>query len=224
MERIDDLQFNGLKLIQDDECFCFGTDSVELANFVVPGKNKPACDLGSGSGILSVLLAAKKGYKVTAVEVQERLAELCQKNVELNNLQQQITVVNQRMQDFCVNENKGKFDVVITNPPYQKLGSGDARVNESILIARSEILVTLDKVIECASHLTKFGGLFYIVHKTERLAEVITLCTQNLLQPKILQVLTPNSTKPPHLFLLSCIKNGKAGIKVLKERTVNMKV
>ncbi len=174
--RLDDLQFNGLKLWQDPAAFCFGSDAVELANFVPKaGKAQAACDLGAGNGILSVLLAAKKNYRVTAVEIQSAAAALCRKNAEYNGLTDRIAVVNQAMQEFCVPANRGAFDIVVCNPPYEPTLSGEPSASEAERIARFEVFVTLTEVIAAAAHLTKFGGKFYLVHKTQRLAEALTL-------------------------------------------------
>lgn len=222
--RLDDLQFNNLKLYQDPLAFCFGSDAVELANFVPDGQNKNLCDIGAGNGILSVLLAAKKGYKVTAVEIQKSAYGICKENIELNGLQSAVTAVNMPVQEFCKGENAGAFSAVVCNPPYEKVLSGDVSKVESIRIARSEEKLVLSEAVKCAAHLTKFGGRFYMVHKTERLGETLKLCIEALLEPKILQILRPSKDKPPHLFLLMCQKNGGAGLKVLKEREVKASI
>ena len=226
MERLDDLQFNGLQLLQKTEGFCFGSDAVELANFVPVATrfSASACDLGAGNGIISVLLAAKKNYTVTAVEIQNSAAQLCEKNIELNGLAGKITVVNAAMQDFCRAENKGVFDVTVCNPPYEPLCKGEQSLVDAVRTARFEEAVTLQEVILTAAHLTKFGGKFYLVHKVERLSEVLRLCSEQLVEPKILQILRPASHKPPHLFLLQCTKNGKTGLRVLPEREIRSHV
>jgi len=223
MTRLDDLQVNGLKMLQDPSGFRFGSDAVELANFVPQAsiKSTTLCDLGCGSGILALLLASKKNYRVAAVEIQESMANLCKKNVELNGLGDKVTVYNGCMKEFCVSSNAGAFDVVVSNPPYEKMTKGQKSENESVRISRFEEKITLQEVVQCAAFLVKFGGYFYIVHKTERMAEVIDLCSQNKLTPKILQVLRPGGGKPPHLFLLQCKRNGAAGLSVLKEREVD---
>ncbi len=221
-ERVDDLQVNALNLIQNKEQFCFGTDAVLLANFVphASARRKVACDLGSGNGIIAVLLASKKNYKVTAIEVQKSVAELCEKNMVLNALTDKVSVVNIDMQSYCTQSNKGKFDVVVCNPPYEKKGTGQQSENEFVRIARSEECVTLDEVVKSASHLAKFGGDFYMVHKIERLAEAITLCKNATLEPKVLQILRPSENKNPHLFILKCTSGAKEGLQVLSECSV----
>ena len=192
MERIDDLQVNGLKLIQDSELFCFGCDAVELANFVTGLPSSNVCDLGCGSGIIPVLLAGKRGMSVTGVELQEACVSLARRSV----------------------------DIVTCNPPYRKEGSGFKQERGSVALARHEIAVTLAEAVHCASRLTKSGGKFFTVCHIERLAEMISLCTSEKLEPKILQILRPCDGKPPHLFLLKCIKDAAPALTVLPERAV----
>ncbi len=219
MERVDDLQCKGLKLIQDTEKFCFGCDAVELANFVEGTAADRAVDLGSGNGIITVLLAGKKGIPTTAVEIQPPLCQLTARNIELNGLQEKASAVCMPMQEYSRN-NKGSATIVVCNPPYRRLGSGQMQNADCIAAARHEVFVTLKEVVESAAALLSTGGRFYMVLSAERLAEGLAYCVNNLLEPKVLQILTPNETKPPHLFLLKCLKDGRPGLKVLKERAV----
>ena len=221
-ERIDDLQYNGLKLIQDTEQFCFGCDAVELANFVGGPSGARACDLGAGNGIISVLLAAKKNMRVTAVEIQAPAAELCVRNAALNGLTERIEVINAPMQTLPQMLQKGSFDVVVCNPPYSQDGSGEQPVQRSKAVARYEIEVTLGEVVSTAEYLLKYGGALYMVCAISRLAETIALLKEKKLEPKILQILTPNEKKPPHLFLLKAVLGGKTGLKVLPQRAVKV--
>ena len=219
MERIDDLQCRGLKLIQDSEKFCFGCDAVELANFVNGTPNDRAVDMGSGNGIITILLAGKKGIPTTAVEIQPELCDLAQRNVEINGLGDVAKAVCMPMQEYA-NSNKASATIVVCNPPYRKVGSGFMQETDFVAAARHEIFVTLKEVVESASKLLSTGGKFYMVLPTERLAEAMAYCVKNALEPKILQILTPNEKKQPHLFLLKCLKDGKTGLSVLKERPV----
>lgn len=221
MERIDDLQVNGLKLIQDSDLFCFGCDAVELANFVTGPPSSRVCDLGCGNGIIPVLLAGKRGMSVTGVELQEASVSLARRSIELNNLSDKVNVVCARMQDYAEDRsNIGAFDIVTCNPPYRKAGSGFKQEKGGIALARHEIAVTLAEVVHCASRLVKSGGRFYTVCHIERLAEMISLCMSEKLEPKTLQILRPCDGKPPHLFLLKCIKDGAPALVVLPERAV----
>ena len=219
-ERIDDLQYNGLRLIQDSEQFCFGCDAVELANFVSGPMGAKACDLGAGNGIVGVLLAAKKNMRVTAVEIQSAAASLCRRNAELNGLADKMEVINAPMQSFAAGVEKGSFDVVVCNPPYSEKGTGEQSCERAKAVARFELEVTLKEVVCTAAHLLKYGGAFYMVNAVSRLAETVSLLCENKLEPKILQILTPNESKPPHLFLLKAVNCGKKGLRVLPQRPV----
>lgn len=219
-ERIDDLQYNQLKIIQNSEFFRFGSDAVELANFVSGGYRDRAVDLGSGSGIISILLAGKKNINVTAVEIQKDVAEMSSRSVALNGLEGKIKVLNIPMQEIGKYLPCGSQTIVVSNPPYRKADSGEVSAEDTVAISRHEIKVTLDEVIATASYLLSMGGKFYIVHQCERMAEVIAGCKKHRLEPKVLQVLTPDDNKPPHIFLLKCIKDGAEGIEVRKQRKI----
>lgn len=223
-ERLDDLLVNGLYIIQHPDVFRFGCDAVELADFVTGGSRDFACDLGSGSGIIAILLAGKKGIKTTAVEIQDKMADMSRRSVEYNGLSDKIEVVNMPMQDFISPETVGKYSIVVCNPPYRKAGSGEMQKTDSVSLARHEIAVKFEEVAFVASKLLKQGGAFYTVNQTERMAEVIGLCQKNRLEPKILQILTPSSDKKPHLFLLKCVMDGKTGLSVLPQRIVRTEV
>lgn len=223
-ERIDDLQTNGLRIIQNPDYFRFGCDAVELADFVTGGVKDYACDLGSGSGIIAVLLAGKKHMRVTAVEIQQCMAEMASRSVKLNNLSDRIEVVNVAMQNFATAERAGTYSIVVCNPPYRKIGSGEKQSSGSIAISRHEIAVTFPEVAAVAAKLLKQGGAFYTVNQCERLAEVMSECRKFRLEPKILQILTPSGNKKPHIFLLKCVFDGKSGLSVLPEREVRTEV
>ncbi len=215
---------NGLKFLQKQDAFRFGCDGVELANFVEGGVKDHAVDLGSGTGIITILLASKRKIKVTAVEIQPELCEVCRQNIELNGLTEYASVINAPMQEIGEYMQAGGADIVVCNPPYRRCGSGMMQENEAIAIARHEIKVTLKEVVSVAAYLLSTGGKFYTVNQTERLAEVMALCRAAKLEPKKLQILTPNSTKRPHLFLLKCVKDGAPGLMVEREREVKVEV
>ena len=215
---------NGLKFLQKQDAFRFGCDGVELANFVEGSHRDHAVDLGSGTGIITILLAGKRKIRTTAVEIQPELCEVCRQNIELNGLEGVADVINTPMQQIGRFMEAGSADIVVCNPPYRKQGSGMMQQNEAIAIARHEIKVTLKEVITAAAYLLSTGGKFYTVNQTERLAETIANCVEAKLEPKKLQILTPNDTKKPHLFLLKCVKDGSKGLMVERERQVKVEV
>ena len=215
METICDLQTHGLKFIQDDAFFPFGTDGVELANFADATPRDRAIDLGCGTGIVPVLLAGKKGVPTVGVEIQPAVAALAERNARLNSLP--VTIMNADVRDYRKLFVAGSFTVVTCNPPYRRAGSGKSSAVEAVRVARHEVSLTLADVLDAAAYLLSTGGRFFIVHMTERLDEVIAGCVARRLTPKILQVLRP-ADKKPHLFLLRCHKDGKQGMEVLPER------
>ena len=218
MEKICDLQTHGLKFIQSDEFFPFGTDGVELANFVEGDGRDRAIDLCCGTGIVPVLLAGKKGIPSVGVEIQPEVAALASRNAEYNNLP--VEIFNMRVQDAPAFFGRGKFNIVTCNPPYRKAGSGMQSESGYVRVARHETELTAAEAVTAAAGLLSDGGRFYIVHLCERMAEIMQLCRERRLAPKLLQVLRPSDGKPPRLFLLRCTAGGRDGLTVLPERTV----
>lgn len=219
-ERVDDLLVNGLKIIQNPSAFCFGCDAVEIANFVTGGAKDKAVDLGSGTGIITLLLAGKKGIPCTGIELQPQMSEMSQRSIMLNGLKN-ACVINAPLQRVADYMDAGSATIVVSNPPYAKAETGKTAEEESIAMARTELTVNLKEVVECASFLLSTGGRFFLIHRADRMAEVINECISARLEPKVLQVLTPKKGKKPHLFMLKCIKDGKSGMEILPEREVN---
>lgn len=219
-ERIDDLQFSGLKIIQHPDGYRFGCDAVELANFVRGGVKDRACDLGSGTGIIAILLAAKRGMKVTGIEITQRTAEMSQRSILLNGLENKVDIINAPMQNVESYFEAGSMTVVVTNPPYQRLGTGDLQETEEIQIARHEKKVSLKEVVKTAAYLLSTGGRFYMIHRADRAAEVIAEVVKQKLEPKEIQFLRPAEGKPPHLIMIMCKKDARPGVKILPERDI----
>ena len=224
MEHWDRLCPGGYRFVYDDALFPPGTDSFLLSAFPRLKPGLRVCDLGSGSGIIAILLAGKKKMRVTAVEIQSRMAEMARRSVALNRLEDKIEVVCEAMQRFPVRERTGAYTIVVCNPPYRKAGSGEMQKKDSIAVSRHEITVTFAEVAETASKLLRQGGAFYTVNRCERLAEVMTICRSYRLEPKILQILSPAPDKLPHLFMLKSVFDGKPGLKVLSQRVVRTEV
>lgn len=212
-ERLDDLQFNNLYIIQNPDEYCFTSDAVALANFVHVSNYGRMVDLCSGSGVIGILANAKNKIKdVTLVEMQEHLAEMSSRSIEYNNIKN-ISVVCDRLQDIHKKIGSCCFDAVTCNPPYQPLNtSKSVGEKQSIAICKHEICVSLEEIIKEASFLLKFGGDFYIVNKEERLTDIMVLCREYGLEPKELSILS--STKKMSIILLKAKKGGKSGIKI----------
>ena len=214
MERIDDLQYKGLKIIQDTECFCFGIDSILLTEFAKDmKKNKKIADLGTGTGILPILLSKKvEASKIIGIEIQKNVSEMAKRSVELNKLDNIIEIINE---DICYFKDNN-FDYVITNPPYKKEGTGLVSQNSNHIISRHETTVTLDKWIKVASNLLKDKGSMYMVHRPERLNEILESLKKYKLEPKRLRFVYPNINKDANLILIKAVKNAKSFLKVEK--------
>ena len=212
-ERLDDLQFNNLFIIQDTKGYCFTSDAVALANFVKVKNGGKLVDLCSGSGVIGILASAKnKVSKTILVEIQECLADMSKRSIEYNGLDS-IDVVNAPLQNVSKSIGVGVYDAVVCNPPYKKCGTAKMlNENESIAIARHELTVTLEEIIKEASVLLKFGGEFYIINKEERLTDMIVLLRKYHLEPKVLKILP--STKGANVVMLKAKKGGKSGIEI----------
>lgn len=217
-ERIDDLEFKGLKIIQNEKGFCFGMDSVLLSDFAKNMKNNSTVlDLGTGTGIIPILLCGKTNLKkVVGIEIQQDVANMAKRSSQLNNLQDRFEVVNTNIIDLKNIYEKQSFDVIVTNPPYKKENTGITNENEAKLISRHEITANLEDFISISKDLVKDKGEFYMVHRPERLVDILSLMRKYKIEPKILKFVSPNKNKEPNLILIKGIKNANSFLKVEK--------
>ena len=217
-ERIDDLGCKDLKIIQNKNWFCFGIDSVLLVNFSKNiKKSANVLDLGTGTGIIPILLSGKNDCKkAIGVEVQENVAEMARRSVELNNLENKIEIVCDNVINLKERYKNSKFDVIITNPPYKKGGEGVINEVEEKLISRHEVKANLEDFIKTASGLLKDKGEFYIVHRPERLVDILSLMREYKIEPKLMQFVCSSYNKPPKLVLIKGVRNANAFLKVEK--------
>ncbi len=208
-ERIDDLQLNNFKIIQNKEGFCFGIDSILLSEFSKNIKtNSRVLDLGSGTGILSILLCGKTKLKeIIGVEIQKEVYEMSQRSIKLNNLENKIRLINDNILNLNKYFDSNSFDVIVTNPPYKKQNSGIKNQNEKKLISRHEITAKLEDFISIGSMMLKEKGEFYMVHRPERLVDILTLMRKYNIEPKLLQLTCINKDKVPKLVLIKGVKN-----------------
>ena len=187
-ERIDDLQYKGLKIIQDKTAFCFGIDSVLLSDFAKEIKNNSkVADLGTGNGIVGLLLCKKtKLNQIIGVEIQEEIAEMAERSIKLNDLEEQFKIVNVDINDIFKKNvlQKNTYDAVEMNPPYKEVGKGKTNENSSKLIARHEVKATLSDFIKVAARLLKDKGEVYVVHKPERIVDIMQEMRANKIEPK----------------------------------------
>jgi len=213
-EKTEDLQYNGLRIIQSDGEYRFTTDAVLLANFCKEMKGKLCVEFCAGSGVISILVAAKKQPKrVVAIELQPQLADMARRSVLLNGMQDVIDVVCADIKDAYKLTDK-PADVVVCNPPYRKLGSGERQLAPNIALCRHEIAVTLQDVIVSASKTLNNRGTFYLVHQAERIAEIVSLCSENQLAVKEIVPVCAKKGKEPNLVLVRAVKCGGADCKL----------
>lgn len=214
-ERIDDLQRNGYRIIQKKKGFCFGMDAVLLSGFAQVKEGEMAVDLGTGTGIIPILLEAKtKGRHFTGLEIQEEVAEMANRSVRLNHLEDRVDIVRGDIKEASRLFGKASFDVVTSNPPYMNDNHGLKNPDLPKAIARHEVFCTLDDVCREASLLLKTGGRFYMVHRPHRLAEIITALKNYKLEPKRMKQVHPFIDKDANMVLIEAVRGGKSMMKV----------
>lgn len=217
-ERIDDLEYKGLKIIQNKEGFCFGVDSVLLSDYAKNiKKNSTVVDIGTGTGIISLLLCKKTELsKIYGVEIQEDVAEMAKRSIILNNLENKFEIINANIKNICEVLEPHKIDVVVTNPPYKKADTGVKSVDRKQLISRHEVECTLEDVIENASKLLKDLGEFYMIHRAERLVDIMCLLRKYKLEPKNIRFVHSKANEKPDLILVRAVRCAKEFLKIDK--------
>lgn len=215
-ERIDDLEYKNLKIIQNKDGFCFGIDSILLSDFASKIKDESkVIDLGTGTGIIGILLCAKtKLSKMIGVEIQKEVYEMAKRSIKLNKLEDKFQVINENIKNLQNKLETGTFDAVVTNPPYKKEGTGITNENEKKLISRHEITATLEDFIKASNKLLKDKGSLYMVHRPDRLADIIETLRKYKLEPKIIRFVHPKIGKEANLVLIKAIKNAKPFLKI----------
>lgn len=217
-ERIDDLQYKDLKIIQETDGFCFGIDSILLSDFAKNiKKNSKVADLGTGTGIIGLLLCKKTNLaEMTGIEIQEDVANMAERSIKLNNLEEKFGIINSNINEIFSKKllEKNVFDVVVMNPPYKEVGTGEINENEKKLISRHEIKANLSDFIKTAYGLLKDKGELYIVHKPERMPDIIQKLRENKIEPKELRVVYSNKNSEASLILIKAVKGGKKFLKI----------
>lgn len=211
-ERLEDLQCDNLKIIQNKTLYTFTSDSVILANFVKTKKNDIAVEIGAGCGVISILVQAKnKLQKIYAFELQPQMQDLCEKNIELNHLQDKIILVRDDIQNFEKCLKSGTADVVFSNPPYFKpTNFVQSQIKKN---AKEEVCLPLDTLVSCVSKMLKFGGQFFCCYCAERVCELIVACQNKSLAVKEM-FFTENGKGEVKLVVIRAVKSGKNGCKV----------
>ena len=216
-ERIDELQRNGYRIIQNPERFCFGMDAVLLSGFARAKKQERCLDLGCGNGIIPILMEAKtEGKHFTGLEIQPESADMAKRSVALNGLQDRIDIVEGDIKDASKIFGASSFHVVTTNPPYMTAQHGLTNLYEAKTIARHEVLCNLEDIIRESARLLMPGGRFYMVHRPFRLAEIISLMVQYRMEPKRMRLVYPYVDREPNMVLIEGLLGGNSRITVEK--------
>ena len=214
-ERLDDLQRNGYQIIQKKNGFCFGMDAVLLSGFARVKQGEKAIDLGTGTGIIPILLEAKyEGEHYTGLEIQDEMADMAARSVALNHLEEKVSIVKGDIKEASRLFGAASFDVVTSNPPYMNDAHGLKNPDLPKAISRHEVLYTLDDVTREAARLLRPGGRFYMVHRPHRLIEIITALTKYKLEPKRMKMVHPFVEKDANMVLIEAVRGGKSMIKV----------
>ncbi len=216
-ERIDDLQRNGYGIIQNPKKFCFGMDAVLLSGFAREASGERLLDLGTGTGIIPILMEAKtKIPHLTGLEIQPESADMARRSVALNGLEEKISIVEGDIKEADRIFEAASFDCITSNPPYMIGQHGLTGDNEAKMIARHEVLVTFDEIAAVTEKLLRPGGHFYLVHRPFRLAEIMTTLSAHHLEPKRMQLVYPFVDKEPNMVLLEAVRGGNPRMTVEK--------
>ena len=216
-ERLDELQRNGYQIIQNPDKFCFGMDAVLLSGFASARKGDRVLDLGTGTGIIPILMEAKtEASHLTGLEIQEESADMARRSVALNGLEDKIEIITGDIKEADRIFKSASFDVITCNPPYMIRQHGLINTDSPKAIARHEILCSLEDVVSQTARLLKPGGHFYLVHRPFRLAEIMVTLSGYKLEPKRMQMVYPFIDKEPNMVLLEAVRGGRARMKVEK--------
>ena len=214
-ERVDDLQRNHYRIIQKKNGFCFGMDAVLLSGFAQVKQKERMIDLGTGTGIIPILLEAKtEGESFTGLEIQKEVADMACRSVLLNGLENKVFIVQGDIREASRICGKASFDVVTSNPPYMVMQQGMKNPESMKAISRHEILCTLEDVVREASLLLKPGGRFYLVHRPRRLAEIVCVLRTYSLEPKRMKLVHPFVGREANMVLLEAVRGGGVMMKV----------
>lgn len=214
-ERLDDLQLGGYEIIQDPGRFCFGVDAVILSNYAVVKEGEKVLDLGTGTGILPILLAAKTaGRHFTGLEIQKESADMARRSVRHNGMEDKIDIVTGDIKEAAGIFGPVSFDVIVTNPPYMLGQHGLQNASEAKTIARHEVLCTLDDILRESAKLLGFKGRFYMIHRPFRLVEILSKMSKYGIEPKRMKLVHPSIDKEPTMVLIEGYRGGNSRITV----------
>lgn len=215
-ERIDDLERNGYKIIQNPEVFCFGIDAILLAHFAkVTKASQKILDIGTGTGIIPILMHAayQKGQYI-GIDIQPDMVEMASRSSKLNHIEESVKFLNVDIKNFKEHFNQEQFDMITTNPPYMKGHAGLKNEDPSIMIARHEVACTLEDIIAASSYMLKDRGKLYMIHRPHRLVDIISHMRNYKLEPKRMRFIHPKPGKPPTMVLVEAIRNANPELRI----------
>lgn len=213
-ETLDDLQLDGICVIQKKAAFRFGVDAVLLANFAKIKNRMTVVDLCSGTGIIPFIIAGKtKALNITGIEIQDDMVEMAIRSVEYNKMKDRVNFIHGDLKNETLIKSLPRVDVVTVNPPYKLENSGIKNPNDKSAIARHEICCNLDDVIKACRILLKDNGKMYMVHRPERLADILCTMRKYKIEPKTIKMIHPNTKKPPNIVLIEGQRDGGAFLK-----------
>lgn len=216
-ERLDELHRNGYFIIQDPGRFCFGMDAVLLSGFARAKKGERVLDLGTGTGIIPILMEAKtEAEDFTALEIQEESADMARRSVQYNHLEDKIHIVTGDIKDASKIFGASSFDIITTNPPYMIGEHGISSASDAKAIARHEVLCDLDDILRESAKLLHPGGRFFMVHRPFRLAEIFSKMVEYRIEPKRMKLVYPFVDKEPNMVLIEGLRGGKSRLTVEK--------
>lgn len=214
-ERLDDLQVNGYEIIQHPGKFCFGMDAVLLSNFARVKKGERVLDLGTGTGIIPILLTAKtEGEKFIGLEIQEESADMAKRSVAHNGLEDRVEIIKGDIKEAATIFGHASFDVITINPPYMIGSHGIANALDTKAIARHEVLCTLEDILRESAKLLRPGGKFFMVHRPFRLAEILSKMVEFKIEPKRMRMVHPFVDKEPNMVLIEGLRGGNSRVTV----------
>lgn len=224
-ERLDDLQIKGFEIIQHPGKFCFGMDAVLLSNFARVKKGERVLDLGTGTGIIPILLAAKtEGQGFVGLEIQEESADMARRSVAHNSLEDRVEIVDGDIKEAATIFGPASFDVITTNPPYMIGQHGISNPSDTKAIARHEVLCTLDDILKESARILKPKGRFYMVHRPFRLAEILSKMVAVGIEPKRMRLVHPFVDKEPNMVLIEGLRGGNSRMTIEKPLIVYKEV
>ncbi|NWL90183.1 SAM-dependent methyltransferase [Paenibacillus sp. 79R4] len=214
-ERVDDLLTHDLSIIQSEQVFSFSMDAVLLARFANIPKYGRILDLCSGNGVIPILLSTRTKALIEGIEIQPRLADMARRSVEMNGLKERVNIMEGDLRDLAKEGGNGIYDAITVNPPYMPLTGGDLKLSEHQSIARHEIHCTLEDVAQVAMRLVKPGGKISMVHRPQRLGDIITMFRKYRMEPKVIRFVHPRAGSEANMVLIEAHRDGKPDVKIL---------